>query len=127
MEDLIDLSWRIYPASLLMTGGASLFALGMAKEWRGLRLALSGDPAKILTFLLGFRFSIIGLALAGIGAAWAWHLTVVLVLALVIGGEELLESSAHIFAVRRGQRLTALGSNQRNAEGVMDWKRLQNG
>ena len=111
MEALIDLSWRIYPAAVLMAVGASLFLLGMAKEWRGLRLALSGDPAKILIFLLGFRLSIIGLALAGIGAAWTWHLTVVLVLSLVIGGEELLESSVHIFAVRRGQRLTTLGSN----------------
>ena len=111
MEALIDLSWRIYPATVLMAVGASLFLLGMAKEWSGLRLALNGDPGKILIFLLGFRLSIIGLALAGIGAAWAWHLTVLLVLSLVIGGEELLESSAHIFAVRRGQRLTTLGSN----------------
>ena len=71
----------------------------------GLRDALRGDSEKILQWIQGFRFLIIGLGLAGLGAAWAWHLTWLLVLSLAIGGEETLESSIVIFALRRGRRL----------------------
>jgi len=39
------------------------------------------------------------------GAAWAWHLTWLLLLTLAIGSEETLESSMVIFALRRGRRL----------------------
>ncbi len=71
----------------------------------GLRGALRGDSGKLLPWIKGFRLSIIGLALAGLGVAWGWHLTWLLVLTLAIGGEEILESSMVIFALRRGGRL----------------------
>lgn len=105
MDALVDLTWRIYPASALMALGTLLAVRGTVTEWVGLRQALRSDPTKILVFLIGFRQAIIGLGLIAIGAAWAWHIPVLLVLALVIGGEETLEGSVHIYAVRRGRRL----------------------
>ena len=105
MDALIDLAWRIYRASVLMALGTLLTLRGTVKEWVGTRRAMRSDPAKILVFLMGFRLAIIGLAVLAIGAAWAWHIPVLLVLALVVGGEELLESSVHIYADRRGRRL----------------------
>ena len=105
METLIELTWRVYPISALIALGIGLAVWGLLMELNGLRGALRGDSGKLLTWIQGFRLSIIGLALAGLGAAWAWHLTWLLVLTLAIGGEETLESSIVIFALRRGRRL----------------------
>ena len=87
-----------------MAGGPPVAARGLIQEWDGLRRPIR-DPAKVLTFLMGFRTSVIGLALIGIGAGWMWDITWLLVLSLAIGGEETLESTVHIFAVTRGKDL----------------------
>ena len=105
METLIELPWRVYPASALIAVGIGLALWGLLMELNGLRGALRGESGKLLTWIQGFRLSIIGLALTGLGVAWAWHLTWLLVLTLAIGGEETLESSIVIFALRRGRRL----------------------
>ncbi len=105
METLIELPWRVYPISALIALGIGLASWGLLMGMNGLRGALRGDSGKLLPWIQGFRLSIIGLALAGLGAAWAWHLTWLLVLTLAIGGEETLESSIVIFALRRGKRL----------------------
>ncbi len=105
METLIELPWRVYPISALIAVGIGLALWGLLMELNGLRGALRGDSGKLLTWIQGFRLSIIGLALAGLGAAWAWHLDWLLVLSLAIGGEETLESSIVIFALKRGRRL----------------------
>ena len=105
METLIDLAWRVYPISALIALGIGLALWGLLMELDGLRGALRGESGKLLTWIQGFRLSIIGLALTGLGAAWAWHLTWLLVLTLAIGGEETLESSIVIFGLRRGRRI----------------------
>ena len=105
METVIELSWRVYPISALIALGIGLALWGLLMVLNGLRGALRGDSEKLLPWIQGFRLTIIGLALAGLGAAWAWHLTWLLVLTLAIGGEETLESSIVIFALRRGRRL----------------------
>jgi hypothetical protein len=103
MDGLIDLSWRIYPAFGLMIGG-------LAQAILGLRLAAaalhgpSQNPTSSLTLLRGFRYLVIGIALAHVGAAWAWHLVWPLVFALVFVGEEMLEISFMIATVQRGRR-----------------------
>lgn len=53
----------------------------------------------------GFRATIIGLALVGIGAAWIWHLTWLLIVSLATAGGETLETSLIIFALRHGAEL----------------------
>jgi len=105
METLTELTWRVYPISSLIALGIGVELWGLIMELNGLRGALRGDSGKLLPWIQGFRLTIIGLALAGLGVAWAWHLTWLLVLTLAIGGEETLESSIVIFALRRGRRL----------------------
>lgn len=106
MHALIDLSWRGYPAAVLMALGAALALRGLRTELEGMKRP-ARDPAKALTVMRGFRLAVVGLALVGLGAAWAWQLAWLLALSLAIGGEETLESSIAIFALRRGRRLTA--------------------
>jgi hypothetical protein len=106
MEQHIELPWRIYPAT-----GVAL--LGLALFVRGLELGLDGirrpfrDPQKNLTWMLGFRLGVVGLCLVAAAAAWGFEQLWLLLLALAIGGEETLESSICIFALRRGQRIGA--------------------
>ncbi len=105
METLIELPWRMYPVSALIALGIGLALWGLLMVLNGLRGALRGDSGILLPWIQGFRLSIIGLALVGLGAAWGWHLTWLLVLTLAIGGEETLGSSIVIYALRRGRRL----------------------
>jgi hypothetical protein len=107
MDALIDTSWQIYAASALILAGSPLLLAGLIIELDGIRRPLR-DPAKVLTWVRGFRLSMIGLALAGAGAGWLLDQTWLIVLSLAIGGEETLESSIMHFALTRGRdfRLT---------------------
>ena len=93
-----------YAAAMLMAVGVAIAVLGLRREWDGIRRPLR-DPAKVLTWYRGFRLSIIGLALLGVGAAWLWELEWLLVLSLAIGGEETLEATIAIFGLTRGRDL----------------------
>ena len=103
MDFLIDLSWRAYPAAILM-------AVGLAVGLRGARTFMHGfdrpfdGPSRVLVGVRGFRRGIVGLAIAGVGAAWLWQIDWILVLSLVIGGEELLESTFHIQALSMAEQ-----------------------
>ena len=67
----------------------------------------------------GFRIGIVSLAVAAIGAAWWWQSGALFGLAVVIGGEELLESTVvikalqHGLAAYRGNRQVATAASQR--------------
>lgn len=104
LDTIVELSWRIYPAAAAIAGGMLLASLGAVRGIRGIWLPIR-DPSKNLTIISGFRLTVIGLAIAGIAAAWAWHILWLLVLSLAIGGVETLESSIHADALRRGRRL----------------------
>lgn len=74
METLTDLSWRVYPASALMALGVAIFFSGIRLEVEGIRRP-TGDSMKMVTVIQGFRIAVIGVAFAGLGAAWNWHIT----------------------------------------------------
>ncbi len=99
MDTLLTLSWRAYPAGGLLVLGLALAVWGgchgVSTAQREVR-----DPRRALALLQGFRILIIGLALAGIGAAWCWEIGWLLGLSMIIGGEELLESTVVITALR---------------------------
>jgi len=100
MNDIVELSWRAYPAALMMVLGvaaAMRSAVTHTRRARQLR-----DPARALAIMRGFRLSIVSLAAAAIGIAWWWQIGWLFVLALVIGGEELLESTVVITALAYG-------------------------
>jgi hypothetical protein len=101
LDALVDLPWRAIPSLLIAAGGLLLVLRGVRMAWGWSRYR---DPARNLAFIRGFRLAVVGLALAGIAAAWTWHLGWLLALALIIGIGELLESSLDAWAVRRGIR-----------------------
>lgn len=88
----------------LMVAGLPLSVLGIRREWRAITLP-TRTPGKALMFFRGFRMSVIGLALIGVGAGWMWEQTWLLVLSIAIGVEETIESSIDVWALTRGKDL----------------------
>lgn len=100
MHWIAELSWRAYPAALLIAVGvASAVRSAVAHTRRARQLR---DPARALEIMRGFRISLVCLAAAATGVAWWWQLGWLLVLVLVIGGQELLESTVVITALANG-------------------------
>jgi low affinity Fe/Cu permease len=87
----------------------AVIALGIVLVWRGLRggrdgeRALLGRRIDMLNRIEGFRLTVFGLVLVGIGAAVIWRAQWLLLLALGIGFVEILESSALIAVWRWGR------------------------
>lgn len=104
MEALVTASWQNYAAAILVAAGTPLLVAGFVIELDGIMRPLR-DPTKVITWVRGFRLSMIGLALAGTGAGWLLDQTWLIVLSLAIGGEETLESSIMHFALTRGRDL----------------------
>jgi hypothetical protein len=104
MHEIADLSWRAYPASVLIALGAGMFFYGAEMLVNAVRISIWKLDRPIV-WVRGFRSAIVGLAIVALGAAWLSQQLWVLLLALAIGGEELLETSVILFALRRGQRI----------------------
>jgi hypothetical protein len=103
MNALWELPWRCHPAGGLALAGLVLAMRGLWRQRRGLALPVT-DARKGVAMARALRPVLTGLALAIGAAAWAWHWPVVLQLALVIGAEELLETSAVIRALDDAER-----------------------
>lgn len=94
--------WRYPPASLLL-------AYGLVMLWRGLWGGPGGARGLIrrraggLGRIEGWRLSVLGLAVAGLGAAWLWESALLLFLALGIGYVEVQEATLVINAWRLGE------------------------
>ncbi len=86
--------------------GALLVASGVKREIESHRRAAT-DMQKPILMVAGFRIAIIGLCLIGLGAGVLLGLTWVWALALIIAGEETLETSIVVTALRDGERRKA--------------------
>lgn len=100
MQDLAHLTWRLYPAAVLMLAGFAVIVLAL-RRCRGAWQHPLTEPMQPLQWMRGFRMLIAGLALFGIGAAWLWQIGWVLAVSLVVLAEETLETSIAIGALSR--------------------------
>lgn len=103
-EAIVEFPFRGVPALVMAIAGLGLTVHGTRLGWDWAR---HHDPEHNLRFVRGFRFGVIGLTLIAVAAAWQWHILWLFVLALAIAFEEILESSIHAYAIRRGLRLDA--------------------
>lgn len=85
-------------APWLIPCGLAMLVLGIRRGIAGMR-RYHRDPPRSLALLRGFRISVVGLCLAGLGAGWFWDVGWLVGLSLIIGGEELLESTVVITAM----------------------------
>src|SRR5438105_396933 len=108
MNELFEASWRIYPGAALVVLGVLIALRGFGAEVRAFR-SPPGDPATPLAMMRGFRRGILGFAVAALAAAWLWQLGWLAILAGIITGEELLESSLVVFGLTHGGKLRLHG------------------
>jgi hypothetical protein len=101
MDALLEWSWRGYPAALLVVIGASMVAVGLARDAAGMCRPVS-DPHTAWAMVRCFRTVIIGLACIGIGAAWVFQLEALLGIALILGIGETIETTTVLAACREG-------------------------
>ncbi|TMB97456.1 MAG: hypothetical protein E6J42_07640 [Chloroflexi bacterium] len=104
MEAIWQADWRLVPAVLLVMLGLIQTLLGVRRQAIGMLLPVR-DPAKALTWLRGFRQTIVGLALLGVGTAWLFGAAWLLAISLIIGGGELFESSLDIWGLTKAKDL----------------------
>jgi len=102
MEALIHSSWGAYPAALLIAVGVALAAAAV-RRWRA-AACLDRDPERALAYALGFRTGILGLCAVAFGFGWLWQIAWLLVLSLIVLGEEMLEIGVMIAALRAATR-----------------------
>jgi len=89
------------PLALLpIAGGLALLVWSVSNNLGDIRRPLS-DPTKALGLVRWLRTTILGLAAVAIGIGWLWNTWAVIGLALVIAGEETLETTSVIRAMER--------------------------
>lgn len=87
-------------AAAPIVAGIGLLAWSLAGNWRDLRRPLA-DPTKALGLARWLRTTILGLAAVAVGLGWLWDSWATIGLALIVAGEETLETSAVIRAMER--------------------------
>ncbi len=103
MDALVDLTWRLYPAALIMAAGAAMLMWGALTLLRTDQID-ARERRKPIMLVSGIRLALMGGAITALGASWYWQQLWLFILALAIGGEELLETSFVLFVLRRGLR-----------------------
>jgi hypothetical protein len=98
MDALFEITWRAWPATGLLVLG---LALGCAavRRWRN-AARLRRDPERALAYALGFRTGILGLCAAAFGLGWLLGLEWLVLVSLIVLGEEMLEIGVMIAALR---------------------------
>lgn len=104
METLYHLSWRGYPALMLAVVGIGLMARAVGGERVAIQRYRFGTNARLVTLIRDFRHAVIGLALAGIAAAWYWQIPWLLAVAVILGAGETFETSNDIAALTQAER-----------------------
>ncbi len=97
--NVVDAPWRAYPTVALALFGFVMLGRGL---WFGSASApgLLRQGRDAAAWIRGFQIAVVGLALVGIAAAWTWRQPWLLVVALGIAGEELLETSRILTALK---------------------------
>ena len=104
----IDPLWVNATAIALMVSGLLLVVRGLHGSRDGAR-ALLGQRTDMLSRIEGFRLTVVGLVLIGIGAAVLWQAKWLLLLALGIGFVEILESSTLVAVWKWDRRTRVIG------------------
>jgi hypothetical protein len=87
-------------ALLAICGGIALLLWSVWSTMDDLRRPLS-DPTKALGLARWLRTTILGLAVIAIGIGWLWDVRSLIGLALIIAGEETLETTSVIRPLER--------------------------
>ncbi|MBM4246588.1 MAG: hypothetical protein FJ148_22795 [Deltaproteobacteria bacterium] len=102
MAALLILPWHAWPALLLALMGAMLVARGV-RALRAVRKK-SRDPERALAVVRSLRTGIAGLCLVVLAIGWLADAAWLAIPALIVLGEEMLETSVMVAALEDGRR-----------------------
>jgi hypothetical protein len=97
--------------------------VGLLTFWRGMLGGRGGECGLVrrhismLDRLIGWRLTLVGLTLAGIGAAWFWDLRWLLVLSLGIGFVEIHEAT-HILKAWRWSTSSSVSRSRKQPQAL---------
>jgi hypothetical protein len=106
MDAIFEPAWRVYPASLLIAAGALVLAATIHRS-RQYVAASATDAQKPIALASSLRLLILALSLAGLGIRWIGQWVWVVVFSAIFLGEEMLETSIVVSALKDGERLKA--------------------
>lgn len=95
--------WQLLAPALLLLAGALLTARGGIWLVRAFPHPRSRSMQP-LTWMRGFRMTLFGLSLAGMGGGWLWGVPWLFWLAFAVGLEETIETSIAIHGLRLGEQ-----------------------
>lgn len=102
---ILMLSWRAWPAALLALAGVMLIVRGV-RAFVAAR-ATSRDPERALAVARSLRAGIAGLCLTVLAIGWLAGIGWLVLVALIVLGEEMLETSVMVAAPEDGRRRTS--------------------
>lgn len=94
-----EATWRFYPAAVLAFSGLVVLAKGLWFGFTGSKGLLHEREA--LGWIRGFRLAVVGLTATGIAVAWASQTLWLFVASVGILGEEMLETTVMVEALKR--------------------------
>jgi hypothetical protein len=92
MDAFFELSWRVWPASVISAAGALIFARGILRQAAAFRTPAT-EMAKPLGIALALRMLLLGSCLIALGLAWIFQIVWLFWFALIFAGEETWETS----------------------------------
>jgi hypothetical protein len=108
LASFLDLSWRTYPAAVIAAVG--VVALGASIRVQKAARSDAMSPERVpLALVSTIRLLLVGASLLAFGAGLLFERTWIMVLAAVIGAEELLETSIAASALKKGIRTQKSG------------------
>jgi hypothetical protein len=99
---LTETPWRYAPGAAVGLLGLIILANGLIGEHGVFRRGIG-----MLARIEGWRLSVLGLAITGLGVAWIWDSKLFLFLSLGIGFTEIREASSVISALKGEKRQRA--------------------
>lgn len=103
MVSIIVYFWNYYTPKLFFSFGIVITLLGIYWGIERARKELK-HPGRALAIARSLRVVLIGLSIMGAGIGWMWNIESLLLLSLIIGCEELLETSIVIATLKRPLR-----------------------
>ena len=112
MDELLAWPWRFYPAAALAIAGVMLTIGGFRRQARSRRLP-AATMDKPIAMMRGFRLILLGVPLIAIAAGWVFQQAWLFWIGVVVAGEETLETTMLLAALRDGERAQALAARRR--------------
>jgi hypothetical protein len=112
MDAFFEWPWRFYPAVAIAVFGALLAVRGLRRHAIARRFAES-TMAKPIGHVSGFRLILLGVPLMMASAGWALQQEWLFWIGVIVAGEETLETSMLLAALREGEKAQALAARRR--------------